>query len=295
MQVTVHVVNAFIDGTDGGNPAGVVLDAQRYSVQQKQLIAAHVGLSETVFVSPSDLADFKLEFFTPSRQIAHCGHATIACFSYLQQQGKIGKPSTSKETIDGRREIRIEGDMAFMEQTVPRYTELGQATSGVDTDTVLASLQLARGDLLAGFEPVVINTGNSFLIVPLTTEATVARAAPQFKAIEAVSEQLDLIGYYLFSPATKIQGRHAGTRMFAPRYGIAEEAATGMAAGPLACFLHDRMKINAADGMLIEQGRLMSPPSPSVISVKLALADGRIQGLMAGGRAKLVDSRDVHL
>ena len=27
MKVTVHIINAFVDNSDGGNPAGVVLDA----------------------------------------------------------------------------------------------------------------------------------------------------------------------------------------------------------------------------------------------------------------------------
>jgi predicted PhzF superfamily epimerase YddE/YHI9 len=76
--------------------------------------------------------------------------------------------------------------------------------------------------------------------------------------------------------------------MFAPRYGITEEAATGMAAGPLACYLYDIMGRTHAD-MLIEQGYLMSPPSPSVITVKLGLFEGKIKGLMAGGSAKSVE------
>lgn len=285
MRVEIHVVNAFIDGDAGGNPAGVMLDADRFNKEQKRLIAAQVGLSETAFVSRSASADFKLEFFTPTRQIAHCGHATIATFSYLQQTGKIGKAKSSKETIDGNREIHIEGEMAFMQQRAPRYTDLDQAT----LDAALASVRLARDDLLDGCEPVVVNTGNNFLIVPLKNEAAVRRADPQLAAITALSEQLDLIGYYLFSPDTQVADRDAGTRMFAPRYGITEEAATGMAAGPLACFLHDRLQRTKAL-MLIEQGRLMSPPSPSLIQVQLEITDGRIQGLRAGGKAKLVKS-----
>ncbi|WP_151639391.1 PhzF family phenazine biosynthesis protein [Noviherbaspirillum aerium] len=294
MDVQVQIVNAFVDGERGGNPAGVVLDAERLSREQKQAIAAGVGLSETAFVSPSPLADFRLEFFTPSRQIAHCGHATIAAFGYLQQLGRVRHAESSKETIDGTRAIRLQEGMAFMAQLAPRYTELGNATPGIDTDRILASLQLSRDDLIDGLLPAVVHTGNAFLIVPLKNEAALLRARPQMDEIEAVSEELDLIGYYLFSTETKQAGRHAGTRMFAPRYGIAEEAATGMAAGPLACFLHDRLQIDA-DILLIEQGYLMQQASPSVITVRLNKADGRISGLMAGGRAAVMESRVVQL
>ena len=294
MQVQVQIVSAFTDGDAGGNAAGVVLDAERFSREQKLLIAAQVGLSETAFVSASQSADFKLEFFTPTRQIAHCGHATIATFSYLLQTGKVARPNTSKETLDGRREIYIESGMAFMEQLAPKYVELGPQTPGITTERVLSSLGLGSGDLLEGCEPVVVNTGNAFLIVPLKNEAAVLQALPRLELIETISEQLDLIGYYLFSPQAKVAGRDAGTRMFAPRYGIAEESATGMAAGPLACFLHDRLHVRK-EHMVIEQGHLMSPSSPSAISVRLTVAGGKIQKLMAGGTAKLIQSKLINI
>ncbi len=294
MEIQVQIVNAFIDGETGGNPAGIVLDAANLSREQKLSIATQVGLSETAFVSPSGIADFKLEFFTPARQIAHCGHATIATFSYLQQTGKISKANTSKETIEGRREIHIESGMAFMEQLAPKYTDLGERTPGIDAALVLSSLGLSHGDLLDGFEPVVANTGNSFLIVPLKNAAAVLQARPRLDLVEAISEKLDLIGYYLFSPETTVAGRDAGARMFAPRYGIAEEAATGTAAGPLACFLHDRMHVRKQQ-MVIEQGYLMSPPSPSAIKVRLSVAGGMIQKLTAGGKARLTQTKLINI
>lgn len=66
MKVTINVVNAFIDGAFGGNPAGVVLDADALTDQQRLTIAKTVGLSETAFVSASSVADFKLDFLPPA-------------------------------------------------------------------------------------------------------------------------------------------------------------------------------------------------------------------------------------
>ena len=116
MTVTVQIVSAFIDGDEGGNPAGVVLGADKLSSNQKLAVADKVGFSETAFVSASETATLKLEFFTPTRQIAHCGHATIATFSLLCQLGELGEGWHSKETIDGNRDILIDSDLAFMEQ-----------------------------------------------------------------------------------------------------------------------------------------------------------------------------------
>lgn len=289
MKVKVCIINAFVDKGIGGNPAGVVLDAERLTEEEKLFIASKVGFSETAFVSPSQSADFRLEFFTPTRQIAHCGHATIATFSYLQQLNQIGKTKTSKETIDGNRDIFIEGEMAFMEQMTPKYSEIVGLT-----ENVLSSLEIAASDLLEDFRPIVVNTGVSFLIVPLKNEDAVKKATPNMTSIESISEDLDLIGYYLFSADTKVPGRDAGARMFAPRYGIKEESATGMAAGPLGCFLYDKVGTHK-EQFLVEQGHLMSPPSPSVIHVKLSFDDRRIMKILTGGKAKVMSSMTIDI
>ena len=112
MDITVHTVNAFVDNRaapdTGGNPAGVVLAADGLDARQRQALAARLGLSETVFVGASATASRRLEFFTPTQQIAHCGHATIAAFWLMQHLGQLRDGVHSKETIDGHRSIRQE-------------------------------------------------------------------------------------------------------------------------------------------------------------------------------------------
>jgi PhzF family phenazine biosynthesis protein len=289
MDIDVQIVNAFTDHGVGGNPAGVVIDADALDTRQKLRIAAHIGLSETAFVSSSNSAAFKLDFFTPTRQIAHCGHATIATFSYLRQLNRIEEGATSKETIDGNRAIFIDGDMAFMEQLAPKYIDIEARM-----DYVFNALGMTDNDLMPNSRPVIVNTGNSFLIVPLKNEAAVSRVHPDLKALDTISEDYDLIGCYIFSETTRAPGRDAGARMFAPRYGIKEESATGMAAGPLACFLHDRLE-RYKHVFLIEQGHLMDPVSPSVITVKLDVDHQKISTLMAGGEAKVMQSMTVRV
>jgi PhzF family phenazine biosynthesis protein len=292
MPIEVQIVNAFIDGTTGGNPAGVVIDANALTREQKLMVAQQVGLSETAFVSTSETATIKLDFFTPTRQIAHCGHATIATFCLLHQLGAVGEGRLSKETIDGNRDILVAGDMAFMEQRAPTYTHV--APSSEIGRRVLASLNLEPSQLLRGCDPYVVSTGNSFLLVPLPDDRSVADLRPNLGLVESVSNDLDLIGYYAFSTTTNKAGRRAGTRMFAPRFGIAEEAATGMAAGPLACFLYDHLGVRERD-IFIEQGWHMHTPSPSVIKVILELVNGKISRLMAGGAARAVSSMKVEI
>ena len=293
--VPVQIVNAFVKNGRGGNPAGVVLDADQYSDTQKLLIAQKVGLSETAFVSKSETCGIKLDFFTPTKRIAHCGHATIATFSYLAEIGRFGDGETSKETVDGPRKIILENGMAYMEQLAPTYTPATDwLDHGVRLADVLNSLSISEDDLDNRARPVLVNTGNNFIVIAVKNAEILKNLTPDQDAINAISEKLDLIGYYIFTTDTDDETIDATTRMFAPRYGIAEEAATGMAAGPLACVLHDMLDIEK-DSFLIAQGEFMTEPSPSEIKVTLELKDGRITGLLAGGQGKVMKNLEIAL
>lgn len=287
--IEVQILNAFIDKGKGGNPAGVVLNADELTNDQKLKIASEIGLSETAFVSKSDSADFKLDFFTPNKQIAHCGHATIATFSYLSQLGKVKEKQTSKETIDGLRKIVIANDLAFMEQKAPVYTDLSERKK-----EILASLSLRKEDMMPEAPILKVNTGNSFFIIPVSNAEVLKNIQPNFDLISDLSEEFDLIGYYVFTTETNDSERDVSTRMFAPRYDIAEESATGMAAGPLACYLYDILKIEK-QRFLIQQGTFMQQPSISLIIVDLEIEKGEITGLMAGGKGISVSKRIIKI
>ncbi|MBT2162894.1 PhzF family phenazine biosynthesis protein [Zobellia barbeyronii] len=276
-KITVQILNAFAENGKGGNPAGVVLNTDALTAENKLEIARKVGLSETAFVSKSKTADFKLDFFTPNKQIAHCGHATVATFSYLKQIGALKSSSSSKETIDGKRKIELIGDLAFMEQLAPKYTDVSHR-EGI----ILKSLGLSKADLLANAPIQLVNTGNSFILVPVKNKAILKSIVPNLNRITEVSKEFDLIGYYVFSTDTESTAYDATSRMFAPSYGIEEEAGTGMAAGPLASYLFDVLKMEQ-NSFKIQQGKYMKVPSPSLIVVILQIEKDKIKGLMAGG------------
>lgn len=295
-NITAHIVSGFVADGKGGNPAGVVLDADGLSDAQMQDITAQIGLSETAFVSSSDEAGFQLDFFTPNRRIAHCGHATIAAFSYLAQIGRVAQGETSKMTVDGLRTIIIKGKQAFMEQTAPKYQSADDwAQADVSLLDVLRAIGLKADDLLDGHAPMLVNTGNSFVVIPVKNERILADIVPDQDAINVISEKLDLIGFYPFAIPAKGADTDATTRMFAPRYAIPEESATGMAAGPLACYLHDVLG-HPSTQFKIAQGHFMTPASPSLIDVDLDIAgNGTITSLTAGGFGKSVREIQVPL
>lgn len=288
MDINVKVINAFSINNAGGNPAGIVLKADALSSANKQQLATQLGFPETAFVSASSSAALKLDFFTPEKQIPHCGHATIAVFSYLKQQGLLTDTISSNETIDGNRTIFFEADKAFMEQRAPTFNK-----PETDYLRIYESLNLTESDLIPGMRPTIVNTGNSFLIVPIRDEATLSQVNPNLTTIRAISAHYNLIGYYLYSKLSD-QTLDATTRMFAPFYGINEESATGMAAGPLACFLHSH-ELEKKSLFRIQQGKFMNPPSESLLETRLEIKDDTITRLVVGGSAYVSGERVISI
>jgi PhzF family phenazine biosynthesis protein len=295
-QVECHIVNAFVDKGQGGNPAGVVLDADQLSDEEKQDIAAIVGKPETAFVSASSKADFKVEFFSPSRQIPHCGHATVAAFSLLKSKGRIGSDRSSKEAADGDvRSIRFSGERVFLQQAAPQGEEL----TSTDVALLIAPLGLESNDLLYKPAPMIVSTSNRFLILGVKSRKILKSiSSPKdnpvvAESITEMSGEFNLIGYYLYALDTIVPGRHATTRMFAPACEIPEEAATGTGAAPLACVLYLSGMVNATK-LVIEQGHLMPIPSPSVLDNLLGIdRQGRIKGIHVGGKAKYEETISI--
>lgn len=279
----LNVVRAFIDNDpNGGNPAGVVLDADALSLQEKQSIAREAGFPETAFISKSQVGDFKVEFFTPNKQIAHCGHATVASFSLLQKLGRIGDGSFVKESIEGPRNVHVANGQVFLEQSKPKIELLDLADSNVIELLNALSIESTQITNQAIYRASV---GVPFVVFGLSKATDLAKLSPNMQKLATVSESLKAIGVYLFTFETSSPSRHASARMFAPLYGIPEEAATGMGAGALASVLYDFYDLKQTD-FVIEQGHFMSPKSPSLLNVNLFVdSHGKIQLVKTGGRA----------
>jgi predicted PhzF superfamily epimerase YddE/YHI9 len=82
--------------------------------------------------------------------------------------------------------------------------------------------------------------------------------------------------------------------MFAPRMGIPEESATGMAAGMLAAFMHDRAGSHA-ERFAFDQGAFMHPPSPSRLLANLGLDRAGLTAVWVGGHARTRSLRTIQI
>ena len=240
----------------------------------RQRVATAVGASETAFVNPVGNGVFEVEFFTPNKQVPDCGHATVATFALLAQRGALHGGSAVKRTIIGDRAITVEGERVFMEQPRAAITPFPQRAR------IAAALGIAPDTILS--EPVLADHGVRFLLVQVTRDA-LAAAVPDQAAIEAITETPDAIGMYVY--ARDDTQFDASIRMFAPRYGIPEESATGMAAGLLGGYLAGDA---ATTAFRFVQGALSPQPAPSKLIVRV-----RPDRVLVGGTATVLRTISV--
>ena len=279
MTVDLYTLDAFTDTPGGGNPAGVVLEADNLGNADMQKIAAKAGFSETAFVKSSETADVKTRFFTPNSEVNLCGHATIATFSLLAQMKIISAKSYIQETNAGLLPVEVSSDNSvFMRQNTPQF--LGR----VEKKEISDSLNLQESCIDGNYPIQVVSTGLCDIMVPVRSLKQLMGIKPNFKKISDVCKEYGAAGCHVFSLET-LHSSTAHCRNFAPLYGIPEESATGTSNGALACYLY---KYGIAEGkskldMVFEQGYSMHRPSE--ISARLTVNGKEILKVEVGGKA----------
>jgi len=275
----LFTLNAFAKTPEGGNPAGVVLDADELTEEDMQAIAKEAGFSETAFVRKSAKANFKVQFFTPNAEVDLCGHATIATFTLLTRQKIIQAGRYTQETKAGVLGIEVMEDQSvFMDQKLPEYFE--EIDKAAVAKTLAIPPHFIRGDL-----PVqVVSTGLRDIMIPIRRLEELLQIQPDFEKVKALSQKFNVVGYHLFTPEIKFGGT-AHCRNLAPLYEIDEEAATGTSSGALAAYLFKYGQIAKEEmGRLVfEQGYSMNRPSE--IKAKLEAEAGEITRVQVGGTA----------
>lgn len=275
-MVEVYVISAFSKDGKGGNKAGVVLESHDLMPANMMVIAKDLGYSETAFLTESDVADFKVRYFTPTEEVPLCGHATIATFSILNSLGRLSKDAYTIETKAGSLNIRIEKDgMIFMEQNRPTYFET------LKPDIFAGCLENRFID--AALPVQIVSTGLKDIMLPVDTKEHLERLNPNFKSMVNLCCDQDVVGIHAFA-LTDGTETTAICRNFAPRYGINEESATGTSSCALACYLFQHYKRQSQ--YVFEQGFNLG--SASRLVVNITHQGGSIDTVHVGGYGHLV-------
>jgi trans-2,3-dihydro-3-hydroxyanthranilate isomerase len=156
-----------------------------------------------------------------------------------------------------------DADGLDMDQSPPQFGAVANDRAGL-----AACLGLDGWDLLPDENARVVSTGAAHLLVPAGDRGAVDRAAPDPPRLESSLRQVRAEGCYLYSrDPVDAAGAVAYARFFNPAVGIAEDPATGTAAGPLAAQLAAEGKIPDESTVIIEQGYALGRPSRIAVSV----------------------------
>ena len=286
-KIEVFLVNAFTKDGNGGNPAGVVLNADSFNYVDKLLIAQVIGYSETAFVSRDVEVDFEVSFFTTTGEVDFCGHATLATFSVLHQKGFIADGQYRQRTKAGVLPVSVNalGEVT-MDQALPTF---GRIFSNSEMSGLIRIEEQALESI--SFPAQVVSTGLPDLIIQVPKGYLDKLNIDEAKLIE-FSKEYELVGAHVFelSEDTEVT---ASCRNFAPLFGISEESATGSASGALACYLDKYLALEHSRSFVFEQGRAMG--SLSQIFASVESNEHGVQRVKVSGVANVMGSKIVSL
>lgn len=233
MAMRIRIVDAFTDRPFTGNPAGVLLlDSGTFPDDAwLQQVAAEVNLSETAFahpLPPGGDADWALRWFTPTAEVAMCGHATLATAHVLHSTG----------AASGKDPVRFSALCGILTAAAG---EGGAFTLDFPTAPLAAApVPDGIGEALGADVLSAHDTGPHIgdLLIELADERTVRALTPDFAGLVAHSERGIIATAAAEDPA---DGYDFVSRCFFPRLGIDEDPVTGSAHTALAPFWSARL------------------------------------------------------
>lgn len=278
-----------------GNQLAVFPDGRGLDGQMMQTIAQEMNFSESTFVLPAEHpdTDVRMRIFTPSGELPMAGHPTIGSTFALAQEGVIhpglerfvfglGVGPTPVELTWTATQLAF----AWMDQRPPEVRPPAVSPDHLTRACGVTHQAFAQ----TGLPAEEISCGVPFIFLPLTTRAAVDTAQPDFAALRRVKSAFntDHIGVFIFTTERGHDDATAYSRMFAPGFGVGEDAATGGASGPLGCYLvaHRLVPRNRAHEIVSLQGVAMRRPSRIHIAISTK-EDGTITRVQVGGQAVL--------
>jgi len=222
----LYQIDSFTDKLFGGNPAAVMLFRGNWpDVDLMQNIAAENNLSETAFVLENG-GGLAIRWFTPTTEVALCGHATLAAahvlYNYEGFDGELAFASAS-----GELRVTRDGDMLTLDFPAAKIWQ-------IDFEDAL--------DCFNATPTQVWRSETEYMLV-FDTQAQIENAVCNL----AKAAKIDLEGLIVTAKADT-PGVDFVSRYFAPKIGIDEDPATGSAHTLLTPYWHgvtDKTNFNA--------------------------------------------------
>ena len=281
MSLTFYIVDVFAEEKYAGNQLAVVRGGADLSDEALGRITQEMNYSETTFVLSDEETDggYDVRIFTPGQEVPFAGHPTLGT-AYVIRHEILAEP-LERVTLNlkaGRIPVTF-GDVLWMRQLPPTFGPT------LDPASTARALGLEAEDLDDRFPVQEVSTGLPALVVPLRGLAALGRCKIDW------DRYLELAGpgknLYVFCPEPHEGGPgDLSARMFADDLGVAEDPATGSAAGCLAGYLlqHRYLGTDSVD-VRVEQGYEIDRPSLLYLR---ASKEGDATVVHVGGKVQMV-------
>lgn len=211
MPIPLYQVDAFAPRAFGGNPAAVCLLDQPADEAWMKNVAMEMNLSETAFLHPEgNDGAWRLRWYTPTVEVALCGHATLASAHVLWESGRLAPDATAHFlTQSGPLEARQVGGLVEINLPAKRV-ETAEPAEGL-----LAAL---------GVQPTAVARNQFDWLMEVASEDVVRQCQPDHSRLR----RLPARGVIVTARSTGGEFDFI-SRFFAPGSGIDEDPVTGSA------------------------------------------------------------------
>ncbi|WP_328833089.1 PhzF family phenazine biosynthesis protein [Streptomyces sp. NBC_00252] len=268
---------AFSSDPDGGNPAGVVLDANALDDSAMLAVAAELGYSESAFLTapPEGLGGeegraYGIRYFSPKAEVPFCGHATVATAVALAE--RVGPGELVFATRAGVVPVEVVDENGTLRATLTSVEPHVEEIADADLAEALAALDWPEADLDPAFPPRIAFAGARHLVLAAATRARLAGLAYDFARLETLMHQLDLTTVQLVwrESATVFHVRDPF-----PVGGVVEDPATGAAAAAFGAYVRELGLVPEDAVLTLHQGEDLGRPGE--LTVTLRAGDPRVR------------------
>ena len=280
MGIEILRYTAFADHPQGGNPAGIVLDAGGLDDAEMQRIAAEIDFAETAFITGEADGVRTVRFFSPIAEVPFCGHATVAAAIAIAEREGTGVLRFA--TPVG--EITIE--------TSAETDGISAAFTSVDTEiahfpefvleTLLDLIGIDRTQLDERYPPQLASAGNRHPVIVITDRAVFDAFTFDPGAVRALMDEQQwpatITVLHRLPDAPGAALRFEARNLF-PVGRITEDPATGSAAAAVGGYLRSIGAVAPPARVLIEQGRHVGRPGELTVDIP------ERGGIVVSGRA----------
>lgn len=256
-------IDAFASEMSSGNPAAAIyLDKpdDLSSTEMQQIAKELKGfVSEVGYVCSGTETDYQLRYFSAEREVAFCGHATIAILNDIvaNDESIQSKPRLSVATQHDHLTVEnhYEKDKSvYISAPAPRFS-----TSTINNAGIAAAMNCPL-NMLEEFRPTkIVNAGLETLVVPMVDLEATLFVSPDILTLKEFCNHIGVDIIIIYTDETSTERSSYRTRVFAPTFGYLEDPATGSGNAALGYYLLKHKMWNGGRITIEQNGFLETP------------------------------------